>query len=607
MGDFNVTAITDVKSKNEFYRRIWSDIKTFESMLNNHLIESRSDKIGVEQEICIINSEMNPASNALEILKNINDNSYTNELALFNLEINSKPYLLEKECFSEIENELKILLDKGEHVANQFNTHLFLTGILPTLKFRDLNFNNMTPEPRYRALSEALLNLRGSNFEVYLQGVDDLSLNLETVLFEACNTSFQTHLQIAPEEFVDMHNWAQMIAGPILSMASNSPLLFGRELWAETRIALFKQSLDTRGKNLHTRKKSSRVYFGDDWIYKSAAELWIKDVARFPLILQATGGYANIQDGTMSRLKNVRLHNGTTYTWNRLCYGIADNIPHIRIECRYLPAGPSLVDEIANLVFWIGVMKGQPESLKKFYLNTDFRIAKDNFIRAARTGIHTVFHWFGKNYSASELVLKVLLPISRSGLESCNVSTQDIDKYLGIIESRAITEQNGSEFMVNRFRKLLKKCNEIRSLERVVRESLDFQKANIPVHEWKESEIPRILKRPMLVEDIMNTNIYTISPDLEVETALDVLKFKNVHHLPVEWHNGKLVGVITEELCENAPKDSLISEVMSTKLQILSPSDTIESAKDIMHKNNFTYCLVMDGTNLCGILTNKDF
>jgi CBS domain-containing protein len=613
MGDFNVSKIIDAEGKNKFYQEIVKDLDAFEWMLQNNAIEQKGDMIGAEQELCLVDKYMNPSIKALEILKEIDDEHYTNELALFNLEINSDPERLIGKCFSNMEKKVLNLIKKGDKIANKYDSNIILAGILPTIKYRHLSFENMTPEPRYKVISDELMRLRGNKFEIYLEGVDDLSLSLNSVLFEACNTSFQLHLQIHPDEFVAQHNWAQMISGPVLSVATNSPLLFGRELWAETRIALFKQSLDTRDKNLHTRKKTSRVYFGENWINNSAAELWKKDVIRFPLILQATqsdNNYPDYKNGEVPKLKSVRLHNGTTYTWNRLCYGINNNIPHIRIECRYIPAGPTVADEFANFMFWIGLMKGQPEELKEFYKNTDFRIARDNFIKASRTGINTVFNWMGESMTAHDLILKKLLGYARKGLEKHNVDSQDIDFYLGIIEERVKSNQTGSEWLVKNMRTLTKTGNEATALQSLVKETLAYQNENIPVHLWKNKTInhPTSIEKELLVEDKMNCNIFTINSTTSVNMAANVMKWKNIHHLPIENENEGVIGVLHyEDLLINQFKPLMeVNQVNNLDYIKLTPSDSLKKAKNEFKAHKKDFALVFEGDIFCGIITDKD-
>ena len=276
MGDFKIKPIRNQETRNTVYQNILRDLEAFKLMLKEGMIESRGDRIGAEQEICIVDKLGNPTPSALKILKDLDQKEYTNELALFNLEANLDPMKFSGDCFSAMERKLESLIDLGQQSANKQEVNLFLTGILPSINYRHLQFSNMTPEPRYQELSQELLRLRGSSFEIYLQGVDDLNSTLDSVLFEACNTSFQMHLQIPPNEFVQKFNWAQMISGPVLAACTNSPFIFGKELWAESRIALFKQSLDIRSQKNYSRTILPRVYFGHNWIRNSPSEIWGK-------------------------------------------------------------------------------------------------------------------------------------------------------------------------------------------------------------------------------------------------------------------------------------------------------------------------------------------
>jgi hypothetical protein len=500
MGDFHVKAIQSDRERSAFYHAMLRDLNAFDFMLKEGLIEQRSDMIGAEQELCIVDKLGNPLPEAIGILEKLKDEEqYTNELALYNLEVNLSPQRLRGDCFTKVAAELKECIDKGREVAAAYDASLFLTGNLPTLSFRHLMFDFMTPEDRYKLISKELLQLRGRDFEIFLQGIDDFQATLDSVLFEAMNTSFQLHLQIDPREFASIHNWAQMISGPVLAAATNSPLLFGKELWDENRIALFKQSLDTRTQKNHSRIQLPRVYFGHDWLDDSPVALWREDVVRFPVLVRGYGEedpFEQLKQGITPKLKSIRLHNGTTYTWNRLCYGVANNVPHIRIECRYLPSGPTMVDEIANFAFWIGLMKGMPEEHKAFWKTTDFQIAKSNFIKAARTGISTVLHWFGRNYCAKDLILDKLLPMAWEGLEKMNVDESDIEYYLGIIGSRVASEQTGAQWQRRNFRRLKDRFETAPALRLLVQESVYYQSKDIPVHSWKNVDRETINELP---------------------------------------------------------------------------------------------------------------
>lgn len=616
MGDFKVRKIKNAKDSNKMYQQALQDIAVFEQMLQDDIFDNGDPKIGAEQEICIVNKELEPSQNALKLLDVIDDEHYTNELALFNLEINLEPLPLKDNCFSEMEGELLCLLSQGTEIARYYKDDLLLTGILPTLKYHHLQFDYMTPEHRYKTISDRLAELRGKDFDIYVQGVDEVIMSLGSVLFEACNTSFQLHLQIAPKDFVNQHNWSQMIAGPVLSACVNSPMLFGNELWAETRIALFKQSLDTRSANKLYRKKLPRVYFGKDWLRNSPADLWKNDITRFPLLVTSDDfedAELVYKNGGIPNLRGIRLHNGTTYTWNRMCYGFSEEQPHLRIECRYLPAGPTPIDEIANFAFWIGLMNAEPPKGIEFWKNIDFKTVKNNFIKSARYGLNTVFDWFGKNISAKELILNELLPLAKTGLVKRNISKKDIDKYLGVIENRVKAEVTGASWQVDNFRILADKYGQSIAQKELVRNMIKNQDKNIPVHEWENVnlEASLILNDVLQVEQFMTTDILTTNEADSLDLVRNILNWYNIHHLPVEDYDGNLVGLITDGLIERLDSEfpelcSYAGDAMMTDFITINVKESIEKAIGLMNLHHLSGLPVVYKEKLVGILTRRD-
>ena len=231
-------------------------------MIEEGMIESGISRIGAEQELCLTDFEFSPATNNLEVLKAINDPHFVPEIAKFNIEANLDPQEFKKDCFLKMEKQLRTLLEKADKITQKKNTHIVMTGILPTLRKEHLQFEYMTPNPRYEALNETMKEQRGSDFEMHIMGIDELITSHSNILFEACNTSFQVHLQIDPSEFADKYNWAQLIAGPVVAISANSPLLLGKRLWKETRIALFQQSVGHQKLNKYQTRSATE---GDIW------------------------------------------------------------------------------------------------------------------------------------------------------------------------------------------------------------------------------------------------------------------------------------------------------------------------------------------------------
>lgn len=417
MGEHNVQKLESKDARSIFIQHLLNDIEALEIMLQKNLIENDIYRIGAEQEFCLVDQSWRPTQNSDVILKAIDDPHFTTELARYNLEINLDPYKLEGNCFQLLGNQLNTLIAKAREKAEAVNTKVVLTGILPTISHAELEFEYMTPNARYWALNDMLKSIRGDNFQLHIRGVDELSLSHDSVLFEACNTSFQLHLQIPPEDFIASYNWAQAISAPILGIAANSPLLLGRELWSETRIALFQQSIDTRSASFALKDQQPRVKFGKEWESGSIAEMFKDEIAQHKVILSKeipTDSLQELEQGRIPKLHALNLHNSTIYRWNRPCYGVGNGKAHIRIENRYIPSGPSTIDELANFALWVGLMMGRPAEFDDMKKVMDFRDVKANFIKAARTGIDTIICWKGKNITIQELMLKELLPIAHN-------------------------------------------------------------------------------------------------------------------------------------------------------------------------------------------------
>ncbi|MDH3650517.1 MAG: glutamate-cysteine ligase family protein, partial [Saprospiraceae bacterium] len=284
MGEQRVHLVTDQKEMQSFIRSLLDDVKALEFMLQSDWFESDIQRIGAEQEMVLVNvHDYKPAMVAQRVLEEMKDFAWLeSELAQFNLEITLNPQIFKDNCLRKLEEET---LEKLRVIRDHLKPHKaapLLTGILPTLRKFDLSLANLTPKKRYKALMEAINAQRlGSNYDLRIEGIDELIIKHDSPMLEACNTSFQVHLQVTPAEFVKMYNIAQMLSAPVMAIAANSPLVFGRRLWHETRIAMFQQSIDTRSSHKHLRERLPRVNFGSDWLQHSILEIYKEDIARF--------------------------------------------------------------------------------------------------------------------------------------------------------------------------------------------------------------------------------------------------------------------------------------------------------------------------------------
>tara|TARA_R110000787_G_scaffold167495_5_gene280436 strand:- start:2921 stop:4795 length:1875 start_codon:yes stop_codon:yes gene_type:complete len=616
MGSQSVRAISSIQDRKNFIKHLLIDIEAFEKMVSEDMFEKGIQRIGAEQEICIVKNDYTPSYNALTILEKVNDPHFTTELGLFNLEINLDPQELKASCFSDLEEELITFLSNASNEASKIeNDKIILVGILPSLRTKDLHFKYITPHKRYKTLNKVLKKIRGAEFKLHIQGVDELKIKHKSILFEACNTSFQVHLQIDVADAIDMYNWSQAIAGPVLSVMTNSPLLLGKELWSETRIALFKQSIDLRNKSHLVRGQKPRVSFGSNWVKNSIVQLFIDDIVRYaPLVTSdfEENSLEQLSNGIMPKMKALNLHNGTLYKWNRLCYGVHENVAHVRIENRYIPSGPSIKDEIANALFWVGVMQGMPNEYKDIWNKMKFKEAKGNFINAARTGIDSHFVWCGKEVSAIKFAKKVLLPMAAEGLKKSNVSQVDIDYYLGIIKSRIKKKQTGSKWLIKNKRILSEYYSNYEVNVLLTKKIHEYQEQNLPVHQWKDlDDFPTEIEGSKnKAYKIMSEELYVVHENDLLELVKKIMEWKNIHHIPVVNNKNKIVGIIDSldliELNFDKNKEIVAEQVKNEKFIAINPETSLQEMNHLIENNTISALAVVFEDELIGIVTKTD-
>ena len=627
MGEQRVSLVSGQAQMQRFVRQLLNDVQALEYMLDNDWFESGITRIGAEQEMCIVNTkDYKPAPIAMEALETMKDYPWVEtELARFNLETNLEPRELKGKCLSLMEQENSKNLKKIRKKLEGLDADIILTGILPTLRKFDLGLHNLTPKKRYFALIESISQqLIGSSFELRLDGIDELLVKHDSPLLEAVNTSFQVHLQVSPDEFVKMYNIAQALAAPVMAIAANSPIVFGRRLWHESRIAMFQQALDTRTTHDHMRERSPRVSFGNGWLQDSILEIYKEDIARFRVLLSSDveeDSIVEIEQGRVPKLRALQVHNSTVYRWNRPCYGISDNgKPHLRIENRVLPSGPTVIDEMANATFWLGAMLGMADKYDDVRKMMSWEDAKDNFVKAAKYGIDTNLTWFkDKKISVCDLVLKQLIPLARAGLKKRKVNMKDVDRLLGIIEQRAKMHTNGARWQLRSFTKLRKETNIDEALTCLTASIIKNQREEKPVHTWKMPELKDLTEyRPsqITVEEFMQTDLFTVQKGDLIDLVAEMMDWRKIRYTPVENTKGKLIGLVTSRLILrhllknnklNNEKATTVQDVMISNPKTIGPGVKILEAMKIMRDNQIGALPVVKDKELIGIITEMDF
>lgn len=628
MGDLNVKSVQSQQEKQAFIQNLLKDMQALEQMVHEDWFEKDPIRIGAEQEMCLVDHNWKPFPINRKALEVINDDAFTSELASFNLEANLKPLPFSGKSISEMHHALKHALDMAQEKVDDLGATILLTGILPTIRKADVEISNITPLDRYRALMSRLKDLRGNKaFELRISGIDELNFKHDSAMLEACNTSFQVHLQVTPESFVQRYNFAQALAGPVMAVSVNSPLLFGRRLWKETRIALFQQSIDTRNLTEHFRDRSPRVTFGDNWLKNSILEIYRDDIARFKVLLTTDVDedvFEKLNEGVAPKLRALNIHNSTVYRWNRPCYGISGNgKPHLRIENRVFPAGPSLWDAMANAAFWLGLMNGMEDEFADISQLMDFSDARTNFFAAARSGMDTQLTWIkGKKISPSLLIKEQLLPIAKHGLQKAGIEKDDISQYLGVIEERVQTGQTGAQWILNSFSKIRTQGMSREETVSAITASIHNQQNSHdpqPVHKWTIAASEKLQEVKIYVEEFMDTDLITVHQDDPVDLVAKIMDWRKIRHIPVEDQDGMLVGLITSRLLLRffsqkyiAEKDGpipTVETIMIPKKDLftISPDDAISKAMDIIQNKGVGCLPVMKNNSLIGMITEAEF
>lgn len=622
MGEKQVSTESDEGRFRNFTRSVLSDLKALEMMLDARMFEENVLRIGAEQELFLVDESMHPAPMVLDVLERAKDERLTTEIGRFNIEANIKPLDLAAGCFRSLEHELNDVVDVIRHTARDFSGDAILAGILPTIQASDLVEHNLTPQPRYLELNRILTQLHGNERLIHIKGVDELRLQLKDTFTEFCNTSFQVHLQVGASEFAKYYNWAQAVAGPVLACSVNSPVLLSHRLWHETRVALFQHAVDERCPTQHERNRPARVTFGRDWVRGSILELFHEDVARFRIIFTRELEQNSVETlaiGNVPDLPAWRMHNGTIWRWNRACYGVMDGKPGLRIEARFLPSGPTVIDEVANSTFFIGLVLGLAEEYGDVTELMSFDDTKSNFFAAARFGLKSqIVGFHGESMGARRLILEELLPVARRGLAKVGNDADEIERYLGIIESRVSKGVTGSTWMLDSLASMDKpaKANvKLRSLTAAMR---DNQEKGDPLHTWPLAEIPSSsvwIDNYKTVEQFMITDLFTVRPEDVIDLAATLMHWKHVRHVPVEDDQGRLAGIISHrDLLElfatgrtNGGTEIVVRDVMKRELITVSPETPTLEALLTMREKNIGCLPVVKDDHLVGMITAHDF
>ncbi len=481
----------DAAEYERFSARLEESLGTLRSLLGEPGFGQQPPSLGAELELSIIDAAGHALPLNRDVLAESLDPQLQLELDRFNLEYNLNPVDAAGRPFAAMEAEMVEALAALNRICAGFDARVAAIGILPTLEPGHLEPGAMTDLPRYRALSAGIRRLRRDPFRIQIRGTDTLDLAADDVTLEGATTSFQVHLRVRPQEFAAHYNAAQLTTPLALAVGANSPTLLGHRLWDETRVALFKQSIDTRPQADVAWRPPSRVSFGHGWLRRGAYELFAEAVALFPPLLPVLGDEDPARarsDGGVPRLEELRLHQGTVWRWNRAIFDPAGG-GHLRIELRVLPSGPTPVDMMASAAFHLGMVAGLADEMEALLPSFPFEYAHWNFYRAAQRGLDARLLWptargvSPTERSAAELV-RELLPRAAEGLERLGVDAAETDRLLSIVAARVETGVNPAGWQRRRLEELEPRLGRAGALREMLERYLVLAETNRPVHEW---------------------------------------------------------------------------------------------------------------------------
>jgi len=478
------------EDRRNYREKLRRSLDVFDRMLRESIFDTSLSLVGQEIELNLVDERGEPSMRNAAVLDAIANPAWATELGQFNIEINVPPRPLSGNALAALEDEIRADLDAADTKARGSGSRLVMIGILPTLRQDDVHEGTLSANARYRVMNEQIFAARGEDIRISIDGSEQLLTHADSITPEAACTSVQLHVQVSPEAFASYWNAAQAIAGVQVALGANSPFLFGRQLWHETRITLFEQATDTRPEELKQQGVRPRVWFGERWI-TSVFDLFEENIRYFPALLpicEDEDPVAALESGSCPRLDEMSLHNGTIYRWNRPVYAAVDGKPHLRVENRVLPAGPSVADTIANAAFYYGLVRSLAEAQRPIWTQMSFATAAENLHAAARHGIEAQLYWPGLGEApAAELILRRLLPLAREGLGRWGVSPADADRLLGIVEQRCLTGQTGAAWQVAAAAAHASRGADRREALRLMTQRyIDNMHTNQPVHTWPE-------------------------------------------------------------------------------------------------------------------------
>lgn len=460
-----------------FKAKLQAETNLLKSWFDNNDFKNPTQMTGIELEAWLVDKDMLPHATGDEFIKDLGHKQIVPEISRFNFEINSDPYEFTGKAFSHLYNELEALWNKCEKSGDKLGSNPMMMGTLATLRQSMLTLDTMSPQNRYHVMNDQILKMRkGVPLNLRMSGRDIINFTVDSVLTECAATSLQIHLSMDQDKAKRYYNAASLASPFMVAVCANSPYFFGNELWDESRIAIFEQSVELDCYKSRTGEFIKRVTLGEDYVNECLYELFDDNLNKFDILLP------EVSDDDPKKMGHLKLHNGTIWRWNRPIVGEnPDGTPHLRVEHRTPSAGPTLIDSVANAAFFTGLVEYfvNMETAPEYLL--DFEDLRTNFYKASKQSFYCRPQWIdGKKHDMQELLLNVIYPEVKNALIRKGMDKDDISQFMdNNIYPRIKKGINGARWQKAYIHMHGKKFQDLMEVY------LENQKSGKSVHEWR--------------------------------------------------------------------------------------------------------------------------
>ncbi|MCB0405830.1 MAG: hypothetical protein KDD51_13690 [Bdellovibrionales bacterium] len=433
------------------------------------------NSFGLEVEFWLADENYLPAPQNKEYLAALSHPQIVSEISRFNAELNSSPVPAGPDSLRRMHDDLEGLWAKAMLAAEQMGLHAIAIGSLPTLRDTMLGLEYLSDMERYRALNQEVMRLRkGRPIQLDIDGRDHLQVTRADIMLESCATSLQIHFGVSPEQSVRYFNASILTSAPLVALGANAPYVFAHDLWDETRIPIFEQAVKLPSFVDPAGQPIGRVSFGSGYLRQSMLECFLENLDGYPILMPARLG------DNPEKLAHLKLHNGTIWRWVRPIVGTSEAGPHLRIEQRVPSSGPTTVDTIANVAFYLGLTHALGSAQEAPEKNYPFTTARNAFYESARRGLSANIKWIdGKEWPIQALLHDRLIGQAKAGLADLGVDKGDLDFYFDqILLPRVRSGRNGAAWQRSYI------STHGLDFQGLVARYCELQKEGAPVHQW---------------------------------------------------------------------------------------------------------------------------